>query len=161
MARRLVGVVWLLVVVWVLGGCGVGSPSSVVPGVGVALLGDAHFDGATLVVAVSTLVLEGVEGEGSGAVDVTSGESWLEGELEVVPQAVLAGASGIVAFVRHNPSLTANPWAVYLADQATDVTTFVYGGRRETRSVAVPRWSGAPPPSISPSAPGTRAASPT
>ena len=57
-----------------------------------------------------------------------------EGDLE--EQGIHADATGIVAFVRHRPTVDF-PWHIVLSDQTTGENTTVYRGKREINSVAV------------------------
>lgn len=54
----------------------------------------------------------------------------------ITAQAILPGASGVIAYIRYTPTAT-NPYAIILFDQATDIKTVVYSGKREIGSVAV------------------------
>jgi len=106
----------------------------------VALFTDVDVDAARLTLADAFVDVVGLEREALG-------DDWEEVPIgdggqapvsgEVVVQAVLPDAEGLVAFIRSNPNLTNNPWMVYVMDQHTDSTTLVYGGRREIQSVSV------------------------
>jgi hypothetical protein len=54
---------------------------------------------------------------------------------ELYSQAVLAGATGFVYYVAHNP-MAADPYRVFRYDQATDTIVQVYSGVKEIQSVA-------------------------
>ena len=54
---------------------------------------------------------------------------------ELSSQAVLAGASGMLYYLAHNPT-TADPYRVFRYNQVTDTITQVYSGVKEIQSVA-------------------------
>lgn len=102
----------------------------------VALFTDADIDGAVLELAERVEELHAVEE--STLPDGVESElpDSLEGEGELTTQAVLPGASGYIAYVRHNPNQN-NPWQLWLSNQSNDAKTKVYQGKREIQSVAV------------------------
>jgi len=134
---------WRLALVFVslfvlLGACGRDAVLPVAPALEQALFGDAEVDAALLALPTVSMELVGRELDAlAGLVDVD--DVTFDGEAGdgVSASATLPGAVGLVAFVRHAPQLSANPWQVGVVDQVTDTTTWVYGGRREIQSVAV------------------------
>lgn len=126
----------LLAAVFLLLAACAGPSSEVPPGpeeTAVALFTDSDIDGAVPEVAESTEELVGTD-EG----DAPEGEELdLPGsEDALTTQAVLPGASGFIAYIRHDPS-SATPWQLWQANQVTDAKTQVYAGAREIDSVAV------------------------
>jgi uncharacterized delta-60 repeat protein len=99
------------------------------------LFTDADLDKATVQTFNTTSVeaLSEVDAASGAEVDESS-ESFANGDIAA--QAVLPGATGIIAYIRYTPTAT-NPYAIILFDQATDIRTVVYSGKREIDSVAV------------------------
>jgi hypothetical protein len=128
--------VTLLLLLGLLGAC-TRAPQLVTqtPSEAAALFGDHDIDAATLVTPTRLITLDGTELD--ELADLSETDEFTVPTSEVDPSAVLPNTYGTVAFIRNNPNLSANPWMVYLVDQATDTTTTVYGGRREIDSVAV------------------------
>ena len=127
--------VTLLLLLGLLGACTrAPEPVAQTPREDAALFGDHDIDAAILTPPDVLTTLEGTELEELAGLTETDEITAFTGEVDA--NAVLPNAYGTVAFIRNNPNLSANPWMVYLMDQATDTTTLVYGGQREIQSVA-------------------------
>ena len=96
------------------------------------LFTDVDLDKAT-VQKLTTRSVE-VASEVSSATGSTVDKSADSGPITA--QAVLPGATGVIAYIRYTPAAT-NPYSIILFDQATDIRTVVYNGKREIDSVAV------------------------
>jgi Tol biopolymer transport system component len=102
------------------------------------LLNDTNIDQATDDLGVAG-TLEGTTDD-SGGITLSGDEAGI-GEApnatDLSPQAVLPGAVGLVVYTWNNSADTTQSWRIYSQNQATDVTTLLYGGLREIDSVAV------------------------
>lgn len=99
------------------------------------LFTDADLDRATLGVFSTTSVDVSSEISSLTGAEVDESTETVKAG-EITAQAVLPGATGIIAYIRYTPT-AANPYSVILFDQATDVRTVVYSGKREIDSVAI------------------------
>ncbi len=136
MQRRWINVLLIASLVF-LGSCNQDLSRTEIPMTMPAFLVDADFDDANLRLPSRRVIVDAIELPELENLHIIATPLDTEGDTGLSPQAVLPDATGTVAFIRHNPDLSSNPWMVYLMDQAADVTTLVYGGRREIDSVAV------------------------
>ncbi|MDQ3461332.1 MAG: hypothetical protein M3498_18875, partial [Deinococcota bacterium] len=105
------------------------------------LFTDADINAAELELADSIAELTGTEtldiaSEAPEVVEeFTLDESSTEDEFST--QAVLPGAGGYIAFIRHNPNCNNCQWQLYLADQSDDKKSGLLASGREIDSIAV------------------------
>jgi hypothetical protein len=96
-----------------------------------ALFTDAAIDNAELQLATGQETLRGSDdGESRGSSDLATLES------NFTTQAVLPNTRGFVYYFQEDPTSTTQPFSIFRHDQNSDVTTRIYGGRRELQSVA-------------------------
>lgn len=99
-----------------------------------ALFTDVDIDNAELQLATGQEALRGIDegdaGESRGLPDLATLES------NFTTQAVLPNTRGFVYYFQEDPTSTTQPFSIFRHDQNSDVTTRIYGGRREIQSVA-------------------------
>jgi uncharacterized delta-60 repeat protein len=99
------------------------------------LFTDADLDNATIQKLTTASVEVASEVNTTNGAEVDNSADSVE-TGDITAQAVLPGATGVIAYIRYTPTAT-NPYNIILFDQATDVRTVVYSGKREIDSVAV------------------------
>jgi uncharacterized delta-60 repeat protein len=100
-----------------------------------SLFSDADLDKATSEAFSSSSVEIVQELDALNGTEIDESSGTIEPE-EINAQAVLPGATGIIAYIRYTPTAAA-PYNIVLFNQATDAKTTVYSGTREIDSVAV------------------------
>jgi FG-GAP repeat len=99
-----------------------------------ALFTDSDVDKAGLEVASGSQLRANVEGNLFVAEKKLATISSPESNLGA--QAVLPDTSGFVYYIQHDPNSQTEPFSLFRIDQQTEVSTKVYGGKREIQSVA-------------------------